>query len=36
MVPGAIGAVVNMFATPMLRGIAGPVTKSVLDKLKGS
>jgi hypothetical protein len=36
MVPEAIGAVVSMFATPILGGIAGPVTKSVLDKLKGS
>ncbi|MBA2591670.1 MAG: toll/interleukin-1 receptor domain-containing protein [Pseudomonadota bacterium] len=36
MVPGAIGAVVNLFATPILGGIAGPVTKYVLDKLKGN
>lgn len=36
MVPGAIGAVVSMFATPILGGVAGPVTKNVLDKLKGS
>ncbi|MGH8077553.1 MAG: hypothetical protein ACREPE_09550 [Lysobacter sp.] len=36
MVPGAIGAVVSMFATPILGGIAGPVTKFVLGKLKGS
>ena len=36
MVPSAIGAVVSMFATPILGGIAGPMTKSVLDKLKGS
>jgi len=35
-VPGAIGAVVTMFATPILSGIVGPVTKYVLDKLKGS
>ena len=34
MVPGAIGAVVSMFATPILGGIAGPVTKFVLEKLK--
>ena len=34
MVPGAIGQVVSMFATPILGGIAGPVTKFVLDKLK--
>jgi len=36
MVPGAIGSVLSMFATPILGGIAGPVTKYVLDKLKGS
>ncbi len=36
MVPGAIGKVVGMFATPILSGIAGPVTKQVLDKLRGS
>ncbi|MGH2358503.1 MAG: hypothetical protein ACRDGJ_10930, partial [Candidatus Limnocylindria bacterium] len=36
MVPGAIGAVVSLFATPVLDGIAGPVTKYVLDKLTGS
>lgn len=33
MVPGAIGAVVSMFTSPILGGIAGPVTKYVLDKL---
>ncbi|MFN0299747.1 MAG: hypothetical protein ACKVQU_05255, partial [Burkholderiales bacterium] len=36
MVPGAVKAVVSMFATPILGGIAGPVTKYVLDKLKAS
>jgi hypothetical protein len=36
MVPGAIGAIASLFATPILGRIAGPVTKSVLDKLKGS
>ena len=36
MVPGAVGAVVSMFAMPLLSGIAGPVTKYVLEKLKGS
>lgn len=36
MVPGAIGAVVSIFATPVLGGIVGPVTKFVLDKLKGN
>jgi hypothetical protein len=34
LVPGATGAVASMFATPLLGGIAGPVTKFVLDKLK--
>ena len=34
LVPGAVGAVMSMFATPILGGIAGPVTKFVLDKLK--
>ena len=36
MVPGAFGAVVSLFSTPILGGIAGPVTKYVLDKLKGN
>ena len=36
LVPAAVGAVVSMFATPLLGGIAGPVTKYVLDKIKGS
>ena len=36
MVPGAVKAVVSAFATPILGGIAGPVTKFVLDKLKRS
>ena len=35
LVPAAVGAVVSMFATPLLGGIAGPVTKYVLDKIKG-
>jgi hypothetical protein len=34
MVPGAIGAIVSMFATPILSGIAGPVTTFVLGELK--
>lgn len=34
LVPGAVGSVVGMFATPLLGGIAGPVTKWVLDKWK--
>jgi len=36
MVPGTVGAVVSMFATPILSGIAGPVTKFVLGKLKAT
>ena len=35
LVPGAVSAVVGAFATPVLGGIAGPVTKYVLDKMKG-
>jgi hypothetical protein len=35
-VPGAVSAVVSMFATPVLGGIVGPVTQYVLDKLKGN
>ena len=34
MVPDAVGSVVSMFATPILGGIVGPVTKFVLDELK--
>jgi len=34
MVPGAVGAVVKLFATPILGGIVGPVTRVVLDKWK--
>lgn len=36
MVPGAVATVVNLFATPILADIAGPVTKFVLAKLKGN
>lgn len=36
MAPGAVGAVVSLFAAPILDGIVGPVTKFVLDKLKPS
>ena len=36
VISGALGAVVSMFATPILGGIAGPVTRFVLDKLKAS
>jgi hypothetical protein len=35
MVPGAIGTLVGIFASPILQGIAGPVTSYVLSKLKG-
>ncbi len=35
LVPSAVGAVIGMFATPILGGIAGPVTKIVLDKIQG-
>ena len=34
LVPGAVSAVVSAFASPILGGIAGPVTKFVLDKLQ--
>ena len=34
IVPGAVGSVLSMFATPILGGIAGPVTKFVLDRLR--
>ncbi len=34
LVPGAVGAAVSAFASPILGGIAGPVTQLVLDKLK--
>ena len=36
LVPGAVSAVVSTFATPILGGIAGPVTKYVLDKFKAT
>jgi hypothetical protein len=35
LVPGATSAIVSAFATPILGGIAGPVTRFVLDKLQG-
>ncbi len=35
LVPSAVTAVVSAFATPVLGGIAGPVTGFVLDKLQG-
>ena len=36
LVPGAVGAVVSTFSTPILGSIAGPVTKFVLAKLNAS
>ncbi len=33
LVPGATRAVVSAFASPMLQGIAGPVTKQMLEML---
>jgi hypothetical protein len=35
LVPSAVGAIVGAFGTPILGGLAGPVTKFVLDKLQG-
>jgi hypothetical protein len=35
LVPGAVSAVVSAFGTPLLGGIAGPVTKYFLDQVKG-
>jgi hypothetical protein len=35
LVPGAVSAVVSAFGTPLLGGIAGPVTKYALEKIKG-
>ena len=35
LVPGAVSAVASMFGSPILGGIAGPVTKFVLDHLPG-
>ena len=36
MVPGAIGSVFSTFTTPLLAAVTGPVSKFVLDKLKGN
>ena len=36
MVPKAVGAILSTFGSPILDGIAGPVTTFVLDKLKGA
>lgn len=35
LVPGAVTALVSVFATPILGGISGPVTKFVLDRFQG-
>jgi hypothetical protein len=35
LVPGAVGAVIGMFATPILGGLAGPVTKYTLERIQG-
>jgi len=34
LVPEAVKAIVAAFASPILSGIAGPVTRYVLDKLE--
>jgi hypothetical protein len=34
MAPGAVGAVVTMFANPILGALIGPATKVVLDHIK--
>ena len=36
LVPKAVSALVSTFASPVLGGIAGPVTKYVLEKLEGN
>lgn len=35
LVPGAVAAVVSAFASPILAGVAGPLTQSVLQKISG-
>jgi hypothetical protein len=35
LVPAAVSAIAGAFASPILGGVAGPVTKFVLDKLQG-
>lgn len=34
LAPGAVSAAVSTFATPILAGLAGPVTKFVLDRFR--
>jgi len=36
LVPKAVGAILSSLASPLLDGIAGPVTTFVLGKLKGA
>lgn len=36
LVPGAVGAVVSTFASPLLAGVAGPITASVLKRLRSN
>ncbi|MCB0040548.1 MAG: caspase family protein [Caldilinea sp.] len=35
LVPGAVAAVVSAFASPILAGVAGPLTQAVLRKISG-
>jgi hypothetical protein len=35
IIPNGVSAIVGMFASPILAGIAGPVTKFVLDRIQG-
>lgn len=35
LVPGAVSAATALFATPILSGLTGPVTRFILDKLRG-
>lgn len=35
LVPGAVAAVVGAFASPILAGVAGPLTQAVLHKISG-
>lgn len=35
LLPGAVAAVVSASGTPLLGGVAGPVTQFVLDRIKG-
>jgi hypothetical protein len=34
LVPGAVAGIVSAFASPVLSGLAGPVTKYALDKIQ--